>query len=126
MPAIPRGARAVILREKIVSLGGEPANQSGVAGVWSKLVERGAAAISDDMAIVALEQGEGRVLHDYRAKLSEVPPDVPRLPREPDPARGGAHSPNAERPQAPHPVGVSLVGVHLPSDVDETTPSSMD
>jgi bacterioferritin (cytochrome b1) len=69
-------ARAVILREKIVSLGGEPASGPGVAGAWSKLVERGAVAISEDMAIAALEQGEDRVLHDYRAKLADVPPDV--------------------------------------------------
>ena len=68
--------RAGILRDKIVSLGGEPAPTAGLAGMWSKLVESGAVAIGSDMAIRALEQGEDHVLRDYRNGISQVDPEV--------------------------------------------------
>jgi bacterioferritin (cytochrome b1) len=68
--------RAGILREKIVSLGGEPAATSGLTGLWSKLVESGAVAIGPEMAIRALEQGEDHVLRDYRNGISNVDPEV--------------------------------------------------
>jgi bacterioferritin (cytochrome b1) len=68
--------RADILRDKIVSLGGQPATTSGLTGKWSKLVETGAAAIGDDLAIRVLEQGEDHVLRDYRRSVSNVDPDV--------------------------------------------------
>jgi bacterioferritin (cytochrome b1) len=68
--------RASILREKILMLGGEPAARAGLAGAWNKLVEKGATAISDDMAIRTLEQSEDHVLRDYREGLGKVLPDV--------------------------------------------------
>ncbi len=68
--------RADKLRGKIVDLGGSPAERPGITGAWSKVIERGAAAISDDMAIRALEQDEDHVLRDYRSCLARVTPDV--------------------------------------------------
>jgi bacterioferritin (cytochrome b1) len=68
--------RASILREKILILGGEPAAKAGLAGTWDKLVEKGASAISDDMAIRTLEQSEDHVLRDYRDGLGKVLPEV--------------------------------------------------
>ncbi|MGH7298031.1 MAG: DUF2383 domain-containing protein [Polyangiaceae bacterium] len=68
--------RAGILTEKIVALGGEPVTRAGLAGSWAKLVEQGAAAISGDMAIRALEQGEDHVLRDYRQGIPRVEMDV--------------------------------------------------
>lgn len=69
-------ARAGILTEKIVSLGGEPVAKAGLAGAWAKLVEQGAAAVSGDMAIRALEQSEDHVLRDYRQGMSRVDQEV--------------------------------------------------
>jgi bacterioferritin (cytochrome b1) len=68
--------RATILRDKIVSLGGQPAATAGLTGIWSKLVESGAVAIGPEMAIRALEQGEDHVLRDYRNGISNVEPEV--------------------------------------------------
>lgn len=68
--------RADILRDKIVSLGGEPAATSGLIGKWSKLVESGAVAIGEGMAIRALEQGEDHLLQDYRRGIAGVDPEV--------------------------------------------------
>jgi hypothetical protein len=68
--------RAAVLRDKIVSLGGQPAATPGLTGLWSKLVESGAVAIGPEMAIRALEQGEDHVLRDYRNGISRVDPEV--------------------------------------------------
>jgi len=68
--------RAGMLRDKIVSLGGEPAATAGLTGLWSKLVESGAVALGPEMAIRALEQGEDHVLRDYRNGIGKVEPEV--------------------------------------------------
>ena len=68
--------RARILRDKIVMLGGQPAEKPGMMGTWSKLVEKGAAVISNDMVIRALEQSEDHVLHDYQSRIGNVAPDI--------------------------------------------------
>jgi hypothetical protein len=47
-----------------------------MGGSWRKAVERGAAAISDDMAIRALEQNEMRVHRDYGTWMPNVSADV--------------------------------------------------
>jgi bacterioferritin (cytochrome b1) len=64
--------RATLLRDKIVALGGEPVATAGITGAWHKLVEGGAVALGDDMAIRTLEQGEDHVLRDYRRGLASV------------------------------------------------------
>ncbi|HEY1697278.1 MAG TPA: DUF2383 domain-containing protein [Polyangiaceae bacterium] len=68
--------RAAILREKILALGGKPVKTAGVTGVWNQVIERGAAAIGDEMAFRVLEQGEDHVLDDYRRGLREVDAEV--------------------------------------------------
>ncbi|HEY6462096.1 MAG TPA: DUF2383 domain-containing protein, partial [Polyangiaceae bacterium] len=68
--------RAAILREKILALGGKPVKTAGVTGVWNQVIERGAAAVGDEMAFLVLEQGEEHVLDDYRSGLREVDADV--------------------------------------------------
>jgi hypothetical protein len=68
--------RAGILRDKIVSLGGEPVATAGLTGLWSKLVESGAVALGPDMAIRALEQGEDHVLRDYRDGIGQVDVEI--------------------------------------------------
>ena len=69
-------ARARALRDQIATLGGNPASTSGMRGAWERLVERGAAAIEDQMAFRVLEQGEDHLLHDYRARVRDAEPAV--------------------------------------------------
>jgi hypothetical protein len=61
--------RVAALRIKITALGGTPASSSGLRGGWEKALERGAAAVSQDMAVRVLEAGEDRILREYRATL---------------------------------------------------------
>jgi bacterioferritin (cytochrome b1) len=68
--------RVDILRDKIVSLGGNPATSTGIQGAWKKFVEGTAVAIGEEMAIRALETGEDKVLHDYRKDLAKLDPEV--------------------------------------------------
>src|SRR5688572_137110 len=72
-PTVPRlvelrqshASRARLLRERIVALGGEPAEGSGTWGGFAKLVEGGAKAFGEKAALSALEEGEDKGLHDY-------------------------------------------------------------
>ena len=68
--------RAGNLRDKIASLGGQPAATSGITGAWKKLLEGGAAALGENTAIRALEREEDQVLQDYRLGIAKVDPDV--------------------------------------------------
>jgi hypothetical protein len=68
--------RARNLRDKIASLGGQPAATSGIVGAWKKLLESGAAALSENTAIVALEREEDHVLRDYRTGMGKVDPEA--------------------------------------------------
>lgn len=68
--------RAALLRDKIASLGGQPATSSGLRGTWERLVEASATAVSDTLAIRALEAGEVRVMRDYRKGVSGLAPEV--------------------------------------------------
>jgi hypothetical protein len=68
--------RARLLRNKIFALGGTPATSSGLRGVWERLVEEGAFAIGDDVAVRALEAGEDQILRDYRAGLPKLDPEI--------------------------------------------------
>lgn len=67
-------ARARALRDQIATLGGLPASSSGMRGAWEQVVERGAAAIEDQMAFRVLERGEDQLLHDYRARVHDAEP----------------------------------------------------
>jgi hypothetical protein len=69
-------ARAAAIRDKILALGGDPAESAGIAGAWSRVIEIGAAAISDEMAIRALEQNEEHVHRDYSTWIPNVTPEV--------------------------------------------------
>jgi hypothetical protein len=68
--------RAAVLRDKIASLGGQPATSSGLRGAWERLVEASATAVSDTLAIRALEAGEVRVMRDYRMGVAGLAPEV--------------------------------------------------
>lgn len=61
-----------LLREKIRSLGGDPAESSGVWGGFAKLVQAGADIIGEKTAVAALEEGEDHGLADYKRDLKDL------------------------------------------------------
>lgn len=67
------------LRQRILQLGGSPAESSGAWGAIASIVERGAAALGDKLAIRALEEGEGRGLKEYKSALEKLDGDVRAL-----------------------------------------------
>src|SRR5439155_13227634 len=61
--------RAMMLRDAVVALGGEPSKGSGPWGAFAKAVEGTAKVFGDKAAIAALEEGEDHGLKDYRREL---------------------------------------------------------
>ena len=74
-------ARVKLLRDEIVSLGGQPAVGSGVWGTWAKVVEGGAKILGDKAAVAALEDGEDHGLKEYRFDGEDLDPAVKTLVR---------------------------------------------
>jgi hypothetical protein len=68
--------RVAILTEEIRRLGGTPAQSSGAWGSFVKLVEGGAAALGENAAIAALEEGEDHGNADYKRDLAKLDPPV--------------------------------------------------
>jgi hypothetical protein len=66
--------RAEILREQIELLGGRPVETSGVRGAVAKVIEGGAVAMGDAMAIRALEEWEDKGLKDYVTRSETLDP----------------------------------------------------
>jgi len=63
--------RVLKLKDRVLALGGKPAEGSGAWGTFTKLIEGGAAALGDKAAIAALEEGEDRGLADYRNAMQD-------------------------------------------------------
>ena len=68
--------RVAILTEEIRRLGGTPAQSSGAWGSFVKLVEGGAAALGENAAIAALEEGEDHGNADYKRDVPKLDPGV--------------------------------------------------
>ena len=68
--------RAEILREQIELLGGKPVETAGVQGVVAKIVEGGAVAIGEGVALRVLEEWEDRGLKDYVTRSESLDPPV--------------------------------------------------
>lgn len=64
--------RARLLKERIVALGGVPAEGSGVWGGFAKLVEGGAKTFGEKAALSALEEGEDKGLKEYRDEIEDL------------------------------------------------------
>jgi hypothetical protein len=64
--------RARLLRERIVALGGKPAEGAGMWGGVAKLVEGGAKVFGEKAALSALEEGEDKGLNDYRTEMDDL------------------------------------------------------
>jgi demethoxyubiquinone hydroxylase (CLK1/Coq7/Cat5 family) len=60
------------LRDRVLALGGKPAETSGAWGAITKIIEGGAAALGDKAAVAALEEGEDRGLADYRDAAKDI------------------------------------------------------
>jgi uncharacterized protein (TIGR02284 family) len=64
--------RVDVLREQISSLGGEPAEGSGIWGTFAKAVEGGAKVLGEKAAVAALEEGEDHGRKEYRQELDKL------------------------------------------------------
>ena len=64
--------RASALADRILELGGRVPESTGVWGAIMPVLESAAAAISAKMAIAVLEEGEDRLLKEYRTNLPRL------------------------------------------------------
>lgn len=65
-------ARAVMLRNRITTLGGEAEQSAGVWGSFAKSVEGGATLFGAAAAVSMLEEGEDHGLKSYREEVGEL------------------------------------------------------
>lgn len=65
-------ARAVMLRNRITTLGGEAAESAGIWGSFSKAVEGGAKIFGAETAVSVLEEGEDHGLKLYREDVGKL------------------------------------------------------
>src|SRR5258706_16308167 len=66
------GRAAQELRERIRSLGGEPADSSGAWGAWAQTVQGTMNLFGDTTALKGLKEGEEHGLQDYEEALDDV------------------------------------------------------
>ena len=72
-----------MIRQRIVELGGEPSDSSGVWGVWAQTVQGTYTLFGGDMGGVrALREGEEHGVAEYEAALNEVDAESVRLIQE--------------------------------------------
>jgi bacterioferritin (cytochrome b1) len=69
-------ARVNALTDKIIALGGKPADGSGPWGAMTKALEVASAVLSDKLAVATLEQGEDHGLADYRQDVAKLAPEA--------------------------------------------------
>jgi demethoxyubiquinone hydroxylase (CLK1/Coq7/Cat5 family) len=72
---VDHAKRVQILKNRIESLGGVPAENSGVWGAMARLLEAGAAAIGTKVALDMLEEGEDHGIETYRSQMYKLDPD---------------------------------------------------
>ncbi len=66
--------RVVLLKERVVALGGSPEESAGAWGGLAKLAEGGAKMFGAAAAVSVLEEGEDHGLSDYRNDLENLSP----------------------------------------------------
>jgi hypothetical protein len=74
--------RVVMLNDAIRRLGGTPSAGAGAWGAFAKLVEGGAKGFGIKSALAALEEGEDRVLADYKRDVERLDDDGRRYALE--------------------------------------------
>jgi len=71
--------RVQLLRDWIVRRGGKAVDTSGAWGSMVKLVQGGAAAVSEKAAVKVLEEGEDHGRNDYEREMDNLDPDARKL-----------------------------------------------
>jgi demethoxyubiquinone hydroxylase (CLK1/Coq7/Cat5 family) len=71
--------RVAMLRQRILEVGGQPAESSGAWGAFDRLFDAGPAVSGDDAAIAVLEEGEDRGLKQYLDDVGKLDHDDRRL-----------------------------------------------
>ncbi|MFN3243495.1 MAG: demethoxyubiquinone hydroxylase family protein [Planctomycetota bacterium] len=71
--------RVTSLAARILRLGGEPAESSGVWGAFAKAIEGGAKIFGESAAVAALEEVEDHGLHDYQNDLDRLSPEIRQM-----------------------------------------------
>lgn len=66
--------RSLMLKQKILALGGTPATTSGLWGAFARLVEGGATVFGESAAISTLEEGEDHGKKLYTREVTELSP----------------------------------------------------
>jgi len=66
--------RALLLKERILGLGGQPEESAGIWGSLAKAVEGGAKMFGAAAAVSVLEEGEDHGLDDYRNDVENLSP----------------------------------------------------
>jgi hypothetical protein len=67
------GRSCRLLRERITDLGGQPADSSGVWGIWAQAVQSALSLFAGDVgSFRALREGEEHGQRDYETALNEV------------------------------------------------------
>ncbi|HEY9753617.1 MAG TPA: DUF2383 domain-containing protein [Oculatellaceae cyanobacterium] len=84
--------RVDTLVQKIVELGGKPAENSGAWGAFAKMMEGGAAALGDKSAVSMLEEGEDKGLDDYKKLLCDADFEVKSVAATMLPKQEGTHA----------------------------------
>jgi len=64
--------RVMLLKDAIITAGGQPVESSGPWGVFARVVEGGARLLGDEAAVAALEKGEDHGLTDYTANADDL------------------------------------------------------
>jgi hypothetical protein len=64
--------RVKLLKNRIIELGGTPAEDSGMWGAFAKMVEGGASVFGEKAAIDILEEGEDHGLESYRTQMPKL------------------------------------------------------
>ncbi len=70
---VEHGRASQLIRQRIVDLGGEPADSSGIWGIWAQTVQETYTLFGGDTGGVrALRDGEEHGLGEYESALNEV------------------------------------------------------
>lgn len=82
-------ARVDIIKQRVLQIGGQPANNSGAWGLLVKTLEGGATLLGDAAAIDMLEEGEDKGLEEYRKLFEGNEPNlraiaIELMPRQED------------------------------------------
>jgi hypothetical protein len=75
------GRACQVLRDRVVELGGQPAESSGAWGFWAKTVTSLGSLFGNTAALKALKEGEEHGLDDYTQALDDVDADTADLLR---------------------------------------------